>query len=265
MTRPPCAAWESCSPRPACSRCSTAFRTLPRCCPQQQPADGRSCASSACATRRWTTRRPDCPPASPGWRSSWPPASRLRRRPVRRGRRGGAAARPASAGARGGSSLDGGASAPAGGTGPEERTLEEPERRPAAVPPAQPAVAGGESSFWPAFAAEAKRKLPSAGPYLVNPEKTVGTWKNGVLTLWVDSAFTKAMLNKPNITEVLAQAAGQRFGGQARVAFQIGKPSPEDLGTGQARKLDSGTPWTPCWSLGNSLTISSSSDMVISE
>ena len=116
----------------------------------------------------------------------------------------------------------------------EERTLEEPERRPAVVPPAQPAVAGGESSFWPAFAAEAKRKLPSAGPYLVNPEKTVGTWKNGVLTLWVDSAFTKAMLNKPNITEVLAQAAGQRFGGQARVAFQIGKPSPEDLGTGQA-------------------------------
>ena len=116
----------------------------------------------------------------------------------------------------------------------EERTLEEPERRPAAVPPAQPAVAGGESSFWPAFAAEAKRKLPSAGPYLVNPEKTVGTWKNGVLTLWVDSAFTKAMLNKPNITEVLAQAAGQRFGGQARVAFQIGKPSPEDLGTGQS-------------------------------
>ena len=116
----------------------------------------------------------------------------------------------------------------------EERTLEEPERRPAAVPPAQPAVAGGESSFWPAFAAEAKRKLPSTGPYLVNPEKTVGTWKNGVLTLWVDSAFTKAMLNKPNITEVLAQAAGQRFGGQARVAFQIGKPSPEDLGTGQA-------------------------------
>ena len=45
---------------------------------------------------------------------------------------------------------------------------------------------------------------------------------------------TKAMLNKPNITEVLAQAAGQRFGGQARVAFQIGKPSPEDLGTGQS-------------------------------
>ena len=33
---------------------------------------------------------------------------------------------------------------------------------------------------------------------------------------------------------MLAQAAGQRFGGQARVAFQIGKPSPEDLGTGQS-------------------------------
>ena len=46
------------------------------------------CASSACATRRWTTRRPDCPPGSPGWRSSWPPASRLGRRPVRRGTAG---------------------------------------------------------------------------------------------------------------------------------------------------------------------------------
>ncbi len=101
------------------------------------------CASSACATRRWTTRRPDCPPGSPGWRSSWPPASRLGRRPVRRGRRGGAAARPASAGARGGSSWTE-ERPPLPEEPEEERTLEEPERRPAAVPPAQPAVAGGE-------------------------------------------------------------------------------------------------------------------------
>ena len=76
------------------------------------------------------------------------------------------------------------------------------------------------------------------GLYLSTPWQSIcllyTSWKNGVLTLWVDSAFTKAMLNKPNITEVLAQAAGQRFGGQARVAFQIGKPSPEDLGSGQA-------------------------------
>ena len=36
---------------------------------------------------------------------------------------------------------------------------------------------------------------PSVLPYLNNSAKVAGVWKNGALTLWVDTEFTRAMLN----------------------------------------------------------------------
>ena len=57
---------------------------------------------------------------------------------------------------------------------------------------------------------------------------------NGETVTMRDLLYGAVVPSGAEATEVLAQAAGQRFGGQARVAFQIGKPSPEDLGTGQA-------------------------------
>ena len=65
---------------------------------------------------------------------------------------------------------------------------------------------------------------PSASPYLTNPAAVTGTWLDGVLTLWVADDFTKAMLNRPNITEPIARAAGARFGQSARLVFAVGKP-----------------------------------------
>ena len=44
-------------------------------------------------------------------------------------------------------------------------------------------------------------------PYLNNPSKVSGTWKNGRLTLWVDSEFTRSMLNKPAVLEPPAEPA----------------------------------------------------------
>ena len=49
-------------------------------------------------------------------------------------------------------------------------------------------------------------------------------WGNGALTLWVDSEFTRAMLNKPPILTALTQAAHAAFGGQPRVSIVAGKP-----------------------------------------
>lgn len=98
--------------------------------------------------------------------------------------------------------------------------------------PAQPvptAQAGGDSAFWPSFAAGLRGKVPpTVMPYLNNPAKVNGVWKNGKLTLWVDSEFTRSMLNKPAVLEKLAAAAAASFGGQPQVSVVTGAPPPAE-------------------------------------
>ena len=105
-----------------------------------------------------------------------------------------------------------------------------PTPRPAARPAAaQPAPAGGDRAFWPSFAAGLRGKVPpSVIPYLNNPAKVTGVWKNGLLTLWTDTEFTRSMLNKPAVLEGLTQAAAASFGGQPRVSVVSGKPPAEE-------------------------------------
>ena len=69
---------------------------------------------------------------------------------------------------------------------------------------------------------------PSVIPYLNNPAKVTGVWKNGLLTLWTDTEFTRSMLNKPAVLEGLTQAAAASFGGQPRVSVVSGKPPAEE-------------------------------------
>ncbi len=98
--------------------------------------------------------------------------------------------------------------------------------------PAQPAPTaqvGGDSAFWPSFAAGLRGKVPpTVMPYLNNPAKVNGVWKNGKLTLWVDSEFTRSMLNKPAVLEKLAAAAAASFGGQPQVSVVTGAPPPAE-------------------------------------
>lgn len=104
-----------------------------------------------------------------------------------------------------------------------------------AAPTAQPAPAAasqaGTSAFWPSFVAGLRGKVPaSVLPYLNNPAKVTGVWKNKALTLWTDTEFTRAMLNKPPILQGLAQAADACFGVTgSRVSVIAGKPPAEDL------------------------------------
>ena len=118
-------------------------------------------------------------------------------------------------------------------TRPVESKVEEPAREPAQPrhPEAAPAQSGGEEerAFWPSFVAGLRGKVPpSVTPYLNNPAKVTGIWKNGVLTLWVDTEFTRSMLNKPAVLEGLRRAAEAAFGGQPRVSVVTGRaPEPE--------------------------------------
>ena len=99
-----------------------------------------------------------------------------------------------------------------------------PAPAPMAADPA-PAAQGGDSAFWPSFAAGLRGKVPpTVMPYLNNPAKVAGVRKNGQLTLWVDSEFTRSMLNKPSVLEKLAQAAEPLFGQPPRVIVTVGTP-----------------------------------------
>ena len=98
------------------------------------------------------------------------------------------------------------------------------QEMPAPAPKAEPAPVAADGDFWPSFCAGLHGLVPpSAHPLLANAALVAGTWSGGVLTLWVQDEFTKALINKPAITEPMAKAATARFGQSTRVVFSIGK------------------------------------------
>ncbi len=110
---------------------------------------------------------------------------------------------------------------------------EPPEAPEFDCPPTSPSLPSNKEdrSFWPSFVAGLRGKVPpSVTPYLNNPAKVTGVWKNGALTLWTDSEFTRSMLNKPAVLEGLTQAAAAAFGGQPHVSVVAGTPPEEPAG-----------------------------------
>ena len=82
-----------------------------------------------------------------------------------------------------------------------------------------------DQSFWPSFVAGLHAYVPaSAYPYLNNPGKVSGVWQHGLLTLWTDTRFTQAMLNKPAVVDGVKKAAANTFGGHPNVRVVVGKP-----------------------------------------
>ena len=116
-----------------------------------------------------------------------------------------------------------------------------PAPRSAAQPaPQQSAPAGGppdgDRAFWPSFAAGWKGKIPpTVHPYLNHAQKVTGVWKNGSLTLWTDSEFTRAMLNKPAVLLGLRRAAIDTFGVAPQVSVVCGTPPPEEPASAPAQ------------------------------
>lgn len=98
-------------------------------------------------------------------------------------------------------------------------------------------VSSSDSSFWASFAAGLRGKVPpTVMPYLNNPAKVTGTWKNGQLTLWADSEFTRSILNKSAVLEKLALAAEHFFHQQAQVSVAVGAPPKAGGSTAAAEK-----------------------------
>ena len=116
---------------------------------------------------------------------------------------------------------------PDSGAPPAPEPPEVPVEQSAASAPEKEGT--GDTAFWPAFAAGVADKVsPSVRPYLHNPAKVSGVWRNGVLTLWVDGEFTRAMLSKPALVQTLTQEAASFFQTpQVRVSVVVGRPPAE--------------------------------------
>ena len=131
----------------------------------------------------------------------------------------------------------------------EEKPAPVPE---ASAPPAEPTDSApqvehspsdsGEegSAFWPAFSAGLSGKVPpSVLPLLHNPSKVTGVWKNQLLTLWVDSEFTRERLNRPAVLQPISQAAAEFFGTPpAQLSVAVGQPPAEAASSGKRDALD---------------------------
>ena len=111
-----------------------------------------------------------------------------------------------------------------------------PAPAPAAPAPVAQDSGAGTRAFWPSFAAGLRGKVTGAVlPYLNNPAKVTGVWKNNTLTLWVDTEFTRAMLNKPPVLQGLGQAAAQCFAvSNPRVSVVVGKAPQEETAPPQS-------------------------------
>lgn len=111
---------------------------------------------------------------------------------------------------------------------PEEPTVERTEEvkpvpqqttpQPTAAPVAGVSVPG---DFWPGLLDSLKGKVPM-GEYMFL-KKAVGRVEEGTLNLYVDTDFTRNMLNKPTVMEPLTAGADAILGENHRVAFVVGE------------------------------------------
>ncbi len=115
---------------------------------------------------------------------------------------------------------------------PEEPGPAVPE---APVPPASQAPA---ADIWPGVAAGLRGKFPAVYPFLSNPAMVQGRLGGGVFTLWVDSEFTRGMVNKPDLTSAVEAAVSAAAGGPVRCAVKVGKAPAAQAAASERDNLD---------------------------
>ncbi len=94
------------------------------------------------------------------------------------------------------------------------------------VPAAAPTpAAAADDGFWPALLPGLKPLLsPAVWPFVSNPAMTTGVLAGDTLTLEAKVSVTKAMIDKPEILDVIAQAAAARLGRSITVSVSAPPP-----------------------------------------
>ncbi len=121
-----------------------------------------------------------------------------------------------------------------------------PKPAPAAPKKEHAEAPAGDAALWPGLVAGLRGKVGMAEyPFLSNPAMVQGVLEGDRLTLWVDSDMTKALLNKPSVTDLVVQGASARAGRPVHLFFQVGQapktapaPPPEPSGGAPEDALD---------------------------
>ena len=95
-------------------------------------------------------------------------------------------------------------------------------QQPAREQPANAAAPAGD--IWPGLVAGLRGKFPAVYPFLSNPAAVRGVLEDAVLTLWVDTEFTKNMVGATAVLETLGQLAGAQTGRPVRCLVKVGTP-----------------------------------------
>lgn len=112
---------------------------------------------------------------------------------------------------------------------PGERIAPEPPRSdpaPMQEPKKQaPASNSQEQAFWNSLVPDLRGSVPmGVYPFLTNPAMVQGRLDGSVLTLWVESDFTRNMMSKPAVLEAISKTAAVRLGRPVRCTVRIGQP-----------------------------------------
>ena len=94
------------------------------------------------------------------------------------------------------------------------------EGKPAGVP----SGTAPSGDLWPGLVAGLRSKFPAVYPFLSNPSAVQGLLEDGVLTLWVDTEFTKNMVGTAVVLGALEKLAGTQTGRAVRCTEKVGAP-----------------------------------------
>ena len=87
-------------------------------------------------------------------------------------------------------------------------------------------VPAEDNDFWPALMPGLKPLVsPAVWPFVSNPAMTVGVLAGDTLTLEAKVSVTKAMIDKPEVLEVIAKAASARLGRE--ITVMVSAPAPK--------------------------------------
>lgn len=92
--------------------------------------------------------------------------------------------------------------------------------------PAPPPPSSGGRDIWSGLVPSLQKQVPSVYPFLSNPAMVQGRLEGGLLTLWVDSEFTRGMVSKPQVLTAVTQGATAMVGSEVRCSVKIGVAPP---------------------------------------
>lgn len=97
-------------------------------------------------------------------------------------------------------------------------------RAPAPPPVSEPSPAPGGGDVWSGIAAALHGRVPMGEyPFLSNPAMVQGRLEGDVLTLWVESDFTRSLVGKASTLEAVQRTAAEVLGRPVRCKVAVGQ------------------------------------------